>query len=96
MLRPTITWLASRHNPAPARTIVRDPRKKSFPSVPNISNSLIETKGPLQSLTPSNDKPIGAAFDRDHQSTGAVLASYALAGVGVALGVGLVRLVFGV
>jgi len=96
MLRPTFIRLA-------ARTIVRDPRikKTSIPSTA-LSNHVIETQdnNKLPQLTsPGHNSQVGTPLGIDHhhhQSTGAMLGSYVLAGVGVALGVGLVRLVLGV
>ena len=88
MLRPTFIRLAP-------RTIVRDPRIKKT----SIPSTVIETQdnNKLPQL-PSHNSQVGTplGIDHHHQSTGAIIGSYVLAGVGVALGVGLVRLVLGV
>jgi hypothetical protein len=92
MFRCTLIRLTAKPNPATAlpRTIVRDPRKKIITSSPNS----IDTQNKIQPVN-APDK-IGPQFGAESPpSTGVILGSYALAGVGVALGAGLVRLIFG-
>ena len=76
-----------------SRTIVRDPRKKK--AVPAVKNSL-GGGHPVSAPPPPPAQPLPFEPSQQNQeSLGSSLASYALAGVGVSLGVILVRAVFG-
>ena len=77
------------------RTVVRDPRKlkqkqhqlvKTGESVPasHASNSNITPSTPFQSMAQQNQESIGSS-----------LATYALLGVGVTMGITVVRLIIG-
>lgn len=76
------------------RTIVRDPRKKikRVPAVvPEDPTEIEPVQPPLPQRMPLPFQP----SSQDQQSIGSSMASYAMAGVGVALGVTLVRVVIG-
>lgn len=80
------------------RTIVRDPRKRSkrLPLVvPKDPSHEVE---PLQDPQPPPPQRLPLPFQysqQDQQSIGSTMASYAVTGFGVALGVTLVRVVLG-
>ena len=86
----SIATLAKRAAGRPRRTIVRDPRKrKSMPAVVPQDNN--------KSL-PSNKQPPPLPFEPSQQnqtSVGSSMASYMLAGAGVAMGFTLVGAIFG-
>ena len=90
MFRRSIYVLANRTG----RTIVRDPRKTR--SLPPVSSD-----GPSQATTPASQplqqqRPLPFEPSQHNQeSLGSSLVSYAIAGVGVSLGVILVRVVLG-
>ena len=82
--------LASLSKPA-ERTIVRDPRKKRVPAV--VHDQPVE-RMPL----PPSQHPRPLPFEpssQNQQSVGSSLASYVLAGAGVAIGFTIVGAIFG-
>ena len=73
------------------RTIVRDPRKQRVPAV-----RAEESTGIQPTETTHQQQPM--AFEpspQDQQSVGSSLASYALAGAGMAIGFTIVGAIFG-
>jgi hypothetical protein len=91
MLRRSVAVVAKQGE----RTIVRDPRKSRLPAVSSQNHNLPQEvpthQAPMSPLPP----PPFAPSTHNQQSVGSSLASYALAGVGVTLGVVLVRVVLG-
>mmetsp|Transcript_22060 Transcript_22060/g.45985 ORF Transcript_22060/g.45985 Transcript_22060/m.45985 type:complete len:101 (-) Transcript_22060:207-509(-) len=86
------------------RTIVRDPRKKSLPAA--VAGSPPAAEGNNSDLTHTRQQqppvvqqpPPPLPFEpsqQNQESLGSSMVSYAMAGVGVALGVTLVRVVLG-
>lgn len=89
MIRRSVAVLAKQTG---RRTIVRDPRKKSRALE-------VREKPPEENhVSVTNQSPRVMPFEpseQNQQSVGSTLGSYALAGVGVTLGVVLVRVVLG-
>mmetsp|Transcript_14629 Transcript_14629/g.27419 ORF Transcript_14629/g.27419 Transcript_14629/m.27419 type:complete len:153 (-) Transcript_14629:379-837(-) len=85
---------------ATKRTVVRDPRKIKVPSSAASSTALQETYQQQEHLPSQHHQPQTPSLPfepspQNQQSIGSSMASYALAGVGVALGFTFVGLLFG-
>mmetsp|Transcript_20476 Transcript_20476/g.44351 ORF Transcript_20476/g.44351 Transcript_20476/m.44351 type:complete len:95 (-) Transcript_20476:53-337(-) len=79
------------------RTIVRDPRKKSVPAVSTQlpAAAAAAESHPVQQQAPQQQPLPFEPSQQNQESVGSSLVSYAVAGVGVALGVTLVRVIVG-
>lgn len=89
--RPLV--VLSRRALSGGRTVVRDPRKKSK-SLSVLPKE--QDHPPAQAPSPPGRTPLPfEPTSQNQQSVGSSLASYALAGVGVTIGVILVRVVLG-
>ena len=79
------------------RTVVRDPRKRTkLPST--ASREVVPSKNSQAPVQQQQQQRPPLPFEPTHQqqeSIGSSMASYALAGVGVTLGVVLVRVILG-
>jgi len=81
------------------RTIVRDPRKTATAVTKGLGEEASPSSLQEQHSTPSpvqHQPPPFAPSQSNQESIGSSLASYALAGVGVTLGVVFVRVVLGI
>lgn len=76
------------------RTIVRDPRKKKVIAMARQETPIQQQVAPQQQPVQPPPLPFEPSA-QNQQSVGSTLGSYALAGVGVTLGVVLVRVVLG-
>jgi hypothetical protein len=87
MFRRSVTVLSKQAE----RTIVRDPRKVRVPAVRAEESTEMQPTETTHQRQPMAFEP----SPQDQQSVGSSLASYALAGAGMAIGFTLVGAVFG-
>jgi len=76
------------------RTVVRDPRKQRLPSVRERDVPTEQSSQPVQFLQTKQNLPFEPT-QQNQQSVGSSLASYMLAGAGMAIGFTIVGAIFG-